>query len=79
MLKKNEQTTACVNQERRRHKRFQLGVPVVVSWQDAQQVQHEGAGLTRDVSVNGGSWIGAGPCEPTGCGAADNGGGAGSV
>lgn len=53
MLKKNEQTTACVNQERRRHKRFQLGVPVVVSWQDAQQVQHEGAGLTRDVSVNG--------------------------
>jgi hypothetical protein len=53
MLERIEQTTACINQERRRHKRFRLGAPVVVSWQDAQQVQHGGVGLTRDVSING--------------------------
>jgi hypothetical protein len=51
-LEKN-QTTTCVNEERRKHNHFRLEVPVVFSWQDARQAQHEGVGLTRDVSING--------------------------
>ena len=39
--------------ERRKSTRYRLGVPVIFSWRNERQVQHEGLGLTRDVSIRG--------------------------
>ena len=39
--------------ERRKGNRYRLGIPVVFSWGDAGQRQHDGFGLTRDVSIRG--------------------------
>ena len=37
--------------ERRKHNRYRLGVPVKFFWKEARGTQHEGIGLTRDISV----------------------------
>lgn len=37
--------------ESRKHNRYRLGVPVIFSWRDTRQAQHEGVGLTRDISI----------------------------
>jgi hypothetical protein len=50
-LEKN-QTTTSVNEERRKQNRYRLRVPVIFSWRDARQAQHEAVGLTRDLSLN---------------------------
>jgi hypothetical protein len=47
------QTRTCIMVERRKHNRYRLRVPVIFSWQDARQAQHEGLGLTRDASIRG--------------------------
>ena len=47
------QPTTHANEERRKHNRYRLGVPVIFSWRDARQAQHGGFGLTRDVSIKG--------------------------
>jgi hypothetical protein len=47
------QTRKCIMVERRKHNRYRLGVPVIFAWRDTRQVQHEGLGLTRDVSIRG--------------------------
>jgi hypothetical protein len=39
--------------ERRKHNRYQLGVPVTLFWKDARDAPHEGIGLTRDISARG--------------------------
>jgi len=48
----NMQTTGCVNEEHRKHIRYQLEVPVVFSWRDARHARHEGVGLTRVISTH---------------------------
>jgi hypothetical protein len=37
--------------ERRKHSRYRLGVPVIFSWRDTRHAQHQGVGLTRDISI----------------------------
>jgi len=37
----------------RKHNRYPLGVPVIFSWLDAEEVRQVGIGLTRDISVRG--------------------------
>jgi hypothetical protein len=37
----------------RKHYRYQLGVPVMFFWKDARGTQHEGIGLTHDISATG--------------------------
>ncbi|MGA3166779.1 MAG: PilZ domain-containing protein [Terriglobia bacterium] len=37
----------------REHHRYRLRVPVMFFWKDARDTQHEGIGLTRDISVRG--------------------------
>ena len=37
----------------RKHNRYPLQVPVLFSWKDAQEIRHQGIGLTRDISVRG--------------------------
>jgi hypothetical protein len=44
-------TAALVH--RRKCNRYQLSLPVIFSWEDAQGVRHEKAGVTRDLSVRG--------------------------
>ena len=39
--------------ERRKHRRYRLGVPAKFFWKDARDAQHEGIGVTRDISVRG--------------------------
>jgi hypothetical protein len=36
--------------ERRKNNRYRLGVPVTFLWWDARKTEHEGLGLTRDLS-----------------------------
>ena len=45
----------------RKYMRYQLGVPVMFFWKDARDTQHEGVGLTRDVSVRGAYIIATSP------------------
>ena len=42
-----------VSMERRKHRRYLLGVPAKFFWKDARDAQHEGIGITRDISVRG--------------------------
>jgi hypothetical protein len=37
----------------RKHYRYELAVPVMFFWKDARDIQHEGVGLTRDISDRG--------------------------
>ena len=37
----------------RKHSRYELGIPVTFFWKDAEETQHEGIGLTRDIGVGG--------------------------
>jgi hypothetical protein len=37
----------------RKYHRYQLEVPVIFSWKDANKVRREQAGLTRDISLGG--------------------------
>jgi len=46
-------TARCINEERRKHKRYRLEVPVIFSWRDARHARHKGIGLTRVVSTHG--------------------------
>lgn len=39
--------------ERRRARRFTLGIPVIFEWKDERQVQCGGAGFSRDISIHG--------------------------
>ena len=39
--------------ERRTNNRYQLGVPMVFAWHDANDVRRQAVGLTRDISVRG--------------------------
>jgi hypothetical protein len=47
----NNHTATCAIEERRKNNRYRLAVPVIFSWRDARQAQHEGLGLTRDLSI----------------------------
>jgi hypothetical protein len=47
--------------ERRKHNRYRLSVPVIFSWRDTRHAQHEGVGLTRDISIAATSVVTAGP------------------
>ena len=40
-----------MDMERRKHNRYRLGVPVIFSWRGRRHAQHEGVGLTRDISI----------------------------
>ena len=42
-----------MDNQRRRHNRYQLKLPVIFSWRNAQHAQHEGVGLTHDLSIAG--------------------------
>jgi hypothetical protein len=42
-----------VEMERRKHNRYRLEFPAMFFWKDARGTQHEGVGLTRDISVRG--------------------------
>jgi hypothetical protein len=46
-------TTGCINEERRKHNRYRLEVPVIFSWRDARHARRKGIGLTRVVSTHG--------------------------
>lgn len=37
--------------EHRKYNRYRLGVPVIFSWRNTGHAQHEGVGLTRDISI----------------------------
>ena len=50
--------------ERRRARRFALGVPVVFQWEDEVQPSVGGGGFTRDISVNGLFVLTACPAPP---------------
>jgi hypothetical protein len=52
-MEKMQRTTGRTNQERRKHNRYRLEVPVIFSWRDAQGERREGVGLTRVLSTHG--------------------------
>jgi hypothetical protein len=39
--------------QHREHYRYRVGAPVLFFWKDARNTQHEGIGLTRDISGRG--------------------------
>jgi hypothetical protein len=47
------QPTTYTTDERRKHNRYRLGIPVTFSWREARQAAQGGFGLTRDVSIRG--------------------------
>jgi len=55
--------------ERRKHRRYQLGVPVKFFWKDAQDIRHEGIGITHDISAKGMFVLASNP-PPLECGVA---------
>jgi hypothetical protein len=45
--------TADASRHPRKYNRYQLVVPVIFSWEDAQGIRQKHVGLTRDASVKG--------------------------
>ncbi|HUI72282.1 MAG TPA: hypothetical protein VL354_17305, partial [Spirochaetia bacterium] len=52
-MEKTQSTTGRASEERRKHNRYRLEVPVVFSWRDGNRERHEGVGLTRVLSTHG--------------------------